>query len=76
MTIAKGQAQVLTETGSVKYGLVDSVKNEVHNVKNVSELPLTGAAGTALFTVIGLLLAGAAATVALKFRETKRALRA
>ncbi len=76
VTIAKGQAQVLTETGSVKYGLVDSVKNEVHNVKNVSELPLTGAAGTALFTVIGLLLAGAAATVALKSRETKRALRA
>ena len=60
----------------MKYGLVDSVKNEVHNVKNVSELPLTGAAGTALFTVIGLLLAGAAATVALKSRETKRALRA
>ena len=45
-------------------------------MKNVSELPLTGAAGTALFTVIGLLLAGAAATVALKSRETKRALRA
>ncbi|WP_311388630.1 SpaH/EbpB family LPXTG-anchored major pilin [Bifidobacterium scardovii] len=48
----------------------------VTNVKSITQLPLTGAAGTALFTVIGLLLAGAAATVALKSRETKRALRA
>ncbi|NEG90575.1 isopeptide-forming domain-containing fimbrial protein [Bifidobacterium aerophilum] len=48
----------------------------VKNVKNVTELPLTGAAGTALFTMVGLLLAGAAVTVFAKSRSTKRALRA
>ena len=54
----------------------NNTKATVTNVKSITQLPLTGAAGTALFTVIGLLLAGAAATVALKSRETKRALRA
>lgn len=48
----------------------------VKNAKNITELPLTGAAGTAMFTVIALLLAGAAVTVYLKSRSTKRALRA
>lgn len=48
----------------------------VKNAKNITELPLTGAAGTAMFTVIALLLAGAAMTVYLKSRSTKRALRA
>ena len=61
---ALGQVQGTTDGSSVL------------NVKTLTQLPLTGAAGTALFTVIGLLLAGAAATVALKSRETKRALRA
>ncbi|WP_137655603.1 SpaA isopeptide-forming pilin-related protein [Bifidobacterium moukalabense] len=41
----------------------------VENVKNVTQLPLTGAAGTALFTVVALLLAGAGATVVLKARS-------
>ena len=58
------------------FGLVDAADKTVLNVKSITQLPLTGAAGTAMFTVIGLLLAGAAATVALKSRETKRALRA
>ena len=48
----------------------------VINVRNVTELPKTGAAGIALFTALGLLLAGAAGTVYLKSRSTKRALRA
>ncbi|MBT1163154.1 SpaA isopeptide-forming pilin-related protein [Bifidobacterium felsineum] len=48
----------------------------VKNAKNITELPLTGAAGTALFTVIGLLLAGAAATVFAKSRRTSKALQA
>ena len=48
----------------------------VKNVKNVTELPLTGAAGIAMFTVAGLLLAGAAALVFAKSRATKRALHA
>ncbi|KAB7789478.1 SpaH/EbpB family LPXTG-anchored major pilin [Bifidobacterium cebidarum] len=49
---------------------------KVLNVKNLTELPLTGAAGTALFTVIAVLLAGAAATVFAKSRRTSKALQA
>ena len=52
----------------------DNVK-DVLNVRNVTELPLTGAAGTALFTVLGLLIAGAGALVYMKSRNVKRALR-
>lgn len=47
----------------------------VQNVKNVSQLPLTGAAGVVLFTVVGLLLASAAGLVYTKSRATSRALR-
>ena len=49
---------------------------QVTNVKNIIQLPLTGAAGTMLFSVIGLLIAGAAVTVFVKSRSTKRALNA
>ncbi|MBT1164044.1 SpaH/EbpB family LPXTG-anchored major pilin [Bifidobacterium felsineum] len=49
---------------------------KVLNVKNLTQLPLTGAAGTALFTVIAVLLAGAAATVFAKSRRTSKALQA
>ena len=48
---------------------------QVANYKNISQLPLTGAAGIAMFTVVGLLLAGAGVTVYLKSRSTRRALR-
>ncbi|WP_181162372.1 isopeptide-forming domain-containing fimbrial protein [Bifidobacterium sp. UTBIF-68] len=48
----------------------------VHNVKNITELPLTGAAGTVLFVVVAALLAGSAVTVYAKSRSTKRALTA
>lgn len=49
---------------------------KVKNVKNITELPKTGAAGIAMFGVIAALLAGAAVTVYAKSRATKRALRA
>lgn len=49
---------------------------EVKNVRSITELPETGAAGIALFTLVGLLLAGAAAAVFAKSRSTKRALQA
>ena len=38
-------------------------------------LPLTGAAGTMLFTVLGLLIAGAGALVYMKSRSVKHMLR-
>lgn len=47
----------------------------VNNVKSITELPLTGAAGTMLFTVLGLLIAGAGALVYMKSRSVKHALR-
>lgn len=54
-----------------KLGLASTVDKviKVKNVKNVSQLPLTGAAGTTLFTVVALLVAGAGVTVALKSRQ-------
>ena len=41
----------------------------VLNVKNVTQLPLTGAAGTVLFTVVALLVGGAGVAVAAKSRR-------
>lgn len=49
---------------------------KVTNVKSITQLPLTGAAGTTLFSVIALLLAGAAFTVYSKTRNMKRDLNA
>ncbi|MBF9666589.1 isopeptide-forming domain-containing fimbrial protein [Bifidobacterium dentium] len=51
------------------WGLVNTTDKTVKNVKSVDQLPLTGAAGTILFTVMALLLAGAGATVVLKARS-------
>ena len=47
----------------------------VKNVQSITELPLTGAAGTMLFTVLGLLIAGAGALVYMKSRSVKHMLR-
>lgn len=41
----------------------------VKNVKSITQLPLTGAAGTTLFTVVALLVAGVGVTVAVKSRQ-------
>lgn len=41
----------------------------VKNMKSITQLPLTGAAGTTLFTVVALLVAGAGVTVAVKSRQ-------
>ena len=66
---------VLTAT-SDPWGLVNTSEKTVKNIKSITQLPLTGAAGTMLFSVIGLLIAGAAVTVFVKSRSTKRALNA
>ena len=78
VTIAENDGAV-TFVGTDAWGLApkeSSTDYKVKNVKSITQLPLTGAAGTALFTVLGLLLAGAAATVYTKSRSTNRALRA
>ena len=41
----------------------------VKNVKSITQLPLTGAAGTTLFIVVALFLAGAGVTVVVKSRQ-------
>lgn len=43
---------------------------------SATQLPLTGAAGTILFSAVAVLLAAAGVTVFLKSRSTKRSLRA
>ena len=57
------------------WDLFDPATATVTNVKSLTELPLTGAAGTALFTVLGLLIAGAGALVYMKSRSVKHTLR-
>lgn len=77
----KAKFNVTIENGEVKFKGTDvwglapkesSDKYKVKNVKNVTQLPLTGAAGTTLFTVVALLVAGAGVTVALKSRQRVR----
>lgn len=69
VTIKDGET---TFTGTDVWGLApknSSADYKVKNVKNVTQLPLTGAAGTTLFTVVALLVAGAGVAVALKSRQ-------
>lgn len=80
----KAKFNVIIENGEVKFrgtdvwGLAPSAEvsgnytYKVKNVKNVTQLPLTGAAGTTLFTVVALLVAGAGVAVALKSRQRMR----
>lgn len=73
VTIANGKA--VKYAGVDIWGLAPSAEvsgnytYKVKNVKNVTQLPLTGAAGTTLFTVVALLVAGAGVAVALKSRQ-------
>ena len=69
VTIKDGET---TFAGTDVWGLApknSSADYKVKNVKNVTQLPLTGAAGTTLFTVVALLVAGAGVTVAVKSRQ-------
>lgn len=73
VTIANGKA--VKYAGADIWGLAPSAEvsgnytYKVKNVKNVTQLPLTGAAGTTLFTVVALIVAGAGVAVALKSRQ-------
>lgn len=71
-------ASVTYETDGDTWNLVsgdNSAMVTVENVKSVTQLPLTGAAGTMLFTVLGLLIAGTGALVYVKSRNVKHVLR-
>ncbi len=52
----------------------DGTAIKVKNVKNFTQLPLTGAAGVALFTLMALVLGGAAAVLTVKYRRTRQQL--
>ena len=54
-------------------GLVNITAKTVKNIKSITQLPLTGAAGTMLFTVVALLVAGAGVTIAIKSRQNAEA---
>ena len=79
VTIANNGTVTIENGDGDAWGLVevDGTGNGVRvtNVKSITELPLTGAAGTAMFTVLGLLIAGAGALVYMKSRGVKHALR-
>ncbi|PJM75312.1 SpaH/EbpB family LPXTG-anchored major pilin [Bifidobacterium simiarum] len=59
----------------VKFG-ANNTTATVTNVKSITQLPLTGAAGIAMFLVLAAVLGGAGAAVYAKSRRTSAALRA
>lgn len=77
-TVAIANGKAVKYAGADIWGLAPSAEvsgnytYKVKNVKNVTQLPLTGAAGTTLFTVVALLVAGAGVAVALKSRQRMR----
>lgn len=64
------KATVTIEEGDT-FGLATESNGNITvlNVKNASQLPLTGAAGTVMFTVVALLVAAAGVTLAVKSRQ-------
>ncbi|MBT1177723.1 SpaH/EbpB family LPXTG-anchored major pilin [Bifidobacterium callimiconis] len=77
-----GSEAVATPTYTVTGDLLDLVSDgntstvTVENVKSLTQLPVTGAAGIALFVAVGALLAGAGAAVYAKSTRTRRLLNA
>lgn len=79
-------AVTLEKTSGDSFGLVtmpaegatgpDATVITVKNVKNVTQLPLTGAAGITMLVVVALLLGGAGALIAVRSRSLKRQLNA
>lgn len=68
-----GSAVLAKTTTSDPWGLVNTTAKTVKNVKSITQLPLTGAAGTMLFTVVALLVAGAGVTIVIKSRQNAEA---
>lgn len=68
-----GSAVLAKTPTSDPWGLVNTSEKTVKNIKSITQLPLTGAAGTTLFTVVALLVAGAGVTIAIKSRQNAEA---
>ena len=83
VTITNGVAVYFNETDLINGGNDQGTANgtgaitdyTVKNYKSISQLPLTGGAGVALFTIVGLLLIGAGAAVHMRNRNSSQALR-
>lgn len=74
VTITQNQNDPAKATVTIEgdtFGLATESNGDITvlNVKNASQLPLTGAAGTAMFTVVALLVAAAGVTLAVKSRQ-------
>ncbi len=77
VTITQNQndpAKAMVTIEGDTFGLATESNGDITvlNVKNASQLPLTGAAGTAMFTVVALLVAAAGVTLAVKSRQRVR----
>ena len=83
VTITNGVAVYFDETDKVNFnndkgsaeGTEEVADYKVKNYKSITQLPLTGGAGIALFTIVGLLLIGAGAAVHMRNRNSNQALR-
>lgn len=73
VSFSNGVAVLAKTATSDPWGLVNTTAKTVKNIKSITQLPLTGAAGTMLFTVVALLVAGAGVTIAIKSRQNAEA---
>ncbi|MBM6700472.1 LPXTG cell wall anchor domain-containing protein [Bifidobacterium pullorum subsp. saeculare] len=82
VTVAGGKVSFAATTDTFGLVTVDNTTDEnngtatVKNIRNITQLPLTGAAGIAMFTVVGLLVLGAGVGVYVKSRSTRKAMMA
>lgn len=76
ITVGTDDTVTLDNAGTL--GLASTGNNgiQVKNVKSVTQLPLTGAAGITMLVVVALLLGGAGALIAVRSRSLKRQLNA
>lgn len=77
ITVGTDDTVTLDNAGNT-LGLASTVDKviQVRNVKSVTQLPLTGAAGITMLVVVALLIGGAAALIAVRSRSLKRQLNA
>ncbi|RYQ41295.1 fimbrial subunit-like cell surface protein [Bifidobacterium pseudolongum subsp. globosum] len=77
ITVGTDDTVTLDNAGNT-LGLASTVGKviQVQNVKSVTQLPLTGAAGITMLVVVALLLGGAGALIAVRSRSLKRQLNA
>ena len=67
----------ITDLSVPTSGLLNGSKNDLtsyvyHNVKSITQLPLTGAMGMAILGVVAVLCIGGASIIIVRARKTKR----